>query len=86
MCLLAVRSAGWGYVWGCDLELCVRRGCPADTWDEIGGVRGVVSLIAHSLAGKLAISMSSMVCSKLFSEMLIIFFILKQVSGHFSNQ
>ena len=47
---------------------------------------GVVSLIGPSLAGKPAINMSSMVCSKLISEMLIILFILKQVSGHFSNQ
>jgi hypothetical protein len=38
------------------------------------------------LAGKPAMSVSSMVCSKLFSEMFIIFFILRLVSGHFSNQ
>lgn len=47
---------------------------------------GVVSLIAPSLAGKPVMSVSSMVCSKLFSEIFIIFFILKQVLEHFSNQ
>ena len=47
---------------------------------------GVISLIDPSLAGKTAMSMYSMVCSKLFCEMFTIFFILRQVSGHFSNQ
>ena len=47
---------------------------------------GVVSLIDPSLAGKLAMNMFSMVCSKLFSGMFIIFFILKQVLEPFSNQ
>ena len=47
---------------------------------------GVVLLIDPSLAGKPVMSVSSMVCSKLFSEMFIIFFILKRVSGLFSNQ
>ena len=85
MCLLAVRAAGGGMSADVNLNCVCSEGVQQTLGMKFVKFE-VISLIAPSLAGKPAMSMSSMVCSKLFFEMLITFFILRQVSGHFSNQ